>query len=184
MKTRKLISVILILDVLIILAVVLILAMQGNTTTTGENPDNVEGQSLACKSRSIKYPIFSNNDAKGRELRITTDFYNDKFNAISLEYTLYYDTAEQIKASEAQNHAEMNIDFGKNGFSADAFSANYAKLDNAMKMVLYATKDDFNLASSKYFMIDAHEKKDLPEKIDGFEQIYKSQGFSCSKSKK
>ena len=184
MKTRKLISVILILDILIILVVVLILAMQGNTTTTGENPDNVEGQSLTCKSHSIKYPVFVNNDTDARDLKITANFYDNKLSAISLEYVLFYNTEQQINASEAQNHAAMNIDFGKNGLSADSFNANYSKMTNAMKMLLYTTNNDFNITSSKYFMIEAHEKKDLPETINEFEQIYKSQGFSCSKSKK
>lgn len=184
MKTRKLISVILILDVIIILIVVLILAMQGNTTTTGENPDNIEGQSLTCKSHSIKYPVFVNNDTNARDLKIVANFYDKELSAISLEYILFYDTESQITASEAQNHAAMNMDFGKNGFPADAFNINYSKLNNALKTVLYIDKNDFNIASAKYFMVEVHEKKDLPGTIDDFEKFYESQGFSCSKSKK
>lgn len=184
MKTKNLILILVILNILIILVVVLILLVQGETKTTGAYPGNVEGQSLNCESHSIKYPIFEYDEAKSRDLSITANFYDKKLNAISLTYTLFYDSEKRIDASEANNHAAMNIDFGKNGLSADAFNANYSKMSNAMKMLLYADEKDFNLTAAKYFMIEAEENKDLPDTIDKFEKFYKSQGFACSKNKK
>lgn len=184
MKTKQLIITVLSLAVIGLIAIALILAMNGNTKTTGNYPADIEGESLACESHSVKYPIFAHNDAKSRDLKITATFYNKKFNAISLAYTLYYDTEEQIKNSEAKNHASMNISFGEDGLGSDAFDINYAKMDDALKTVLYTGENNFNTTTAKYFMVDAKEKKDLPNTINEFQKIYKSQGFSCNVSKK
>lgn len=184
MKTKKTIAILTILISILVLIIVLILLMRGETKTSGNFPANVEGESLTCESHSIKYPFFATDGAKSRDLKITASFYDKKMNAISLEYTLFYDTEEQIKASEAHNHAAMNISFGSSGLSADAFNANYSKMSNAMKMLLFVKEEEFDMNSAKYFMVEVQEKKDLPEKIDGFEKIYKSQGFACNKSKK
>ena len=169
--------------VVVLIVIALILAMRGETKTTGNHPDDVEGGSLICESHSVKYPFFANNNGKSRHLKITANFYDKKLNAILLAYTLYYDTEEQISASRAQNHASMNISFGENGLGADAFNINYSVLDNALKTILYINASDFNTISAKYFMIDAKEAKDLPETIREFNKIYNSQGFSCSTTK-
>ena len=183
MKTKKLIITILSIAVIALIVIALILAMKGETKTTGNYPDDVEGESLTCESHSVKYPFFANNNGKSRHLKITANFYDKKLSAISLAYTLYYDTEDQIKASEAQNHASMNISFGENGLGSDAFDINYSMMSDSLKTVLYINANDYNTTSAKYFMIDVKEQKDLPDTIREFNKIYNSQGFSCSTTK-
>ena len=183
MKTKNIITILITAITLTLLVVVLILLMRGDTKTSGEFPENVEGQSLVCESRSIKYPIYDYDDAKARDLKITANFYSKKLDAMSLAYSLFYDDNKQITASEAHNHAAMNKDFAKNNLGADAFEAHYSNMNDSMKMTLYVRGEDFNIIAAKYFMIEAQEKRDLPDTIDEFEKIYKSQGFSCNKSK-
>lgn len=180
MKTKKLIITVLSIAVVALIVIAIVLAMNGTTKTTGNSPEDIKGESLACESHSIKYPIFEYDEAKSRDLEITMNFYDKKFSAISLAYTLYYDSEEKINASEAHNHASMNISFGKNGLKADAYDANYSKLSDSMKMILYVNEKDFNTTAAKYFMIDVENEKSLPDTINEFRKIYKSQGFSCS----
>ena len=183
MKTKKIITILITVIAIVLLVIALILLLKGETKTGGEFPEDVEGQALVCESRSVKYPIFEYDEAKARDLKITANFYNKKLDAMSLAYSLFYDDGAQIAKSEAANHASMNKDFAKNGLGADAFEAHYSNMKDSMKMSLYVRGEDFNIKTGKYFMVEVEEKKDMPDNIDKFEKIYKSQGFSCSKSK-
>lgn len=178
-KAGKIIGIILIIVALVVLTVVLITSMRGETKTFGQNPANIAGQSLTCESDTIRYSIAEYDDSKAKNLKITANFYDDKLNSISLAYTLYYDDAKQITASETFNHADMNTSFSKNSLSTDAFNAHYSKLEDSMKMTLYATKDDLTVPAVKYFMIDAHAEDDLPNKLSEFQRNYETQGFIC-----
>lgn len=178
MKTKRLVIVTSLVAVLILVAAALIVMLQGDVKTIGSHPSDVKGEALICEDHSISYPVFTYDEARSKDLKITADFYDKKLNAISLTYTLYYDDAAKINASEAHNHAAMNIDFGHSGFTADSFDANYSKLQDSMRMVLYANGSDFSLKSAKYFMINV--KEELPVTIDEFQSIYKDEGFSCN----
>ncbi|MBQ1387262.1 hypothetical protein IIY68_00465 [Candidatus Saccharibacteria bacterium] len=180
MKARRVITILAILIPVLVLIIVLILLMRGETKTSGDSPVDIEGESLACESHSIKYPFFATNEAQSSDFRIIASFYGEKLNAISLEYTLFYDTKEQLKASEAHNHAAMNISFGNSGLSADAFDANYSKMGNAMKMLLFVKEEEFDMNSAKYFMSSAEKEEELPNNIDEFEKVYMNQGFVCN----
>ncbi|MBR0424429.1 hypothetical protein IJI79_02955 [Candidatus Saccharibacteria bacterium] len=183
MSRKKIITIALIVVTIAATVIALIFAMQGSIKTTGTHPDDIKGVTLTCESHSIKYPIFAYDEAKSRDLKITMNFYEDRFSAASLSYALYYDTEEQITSSEAHNHAAMNIDFGKSGLKADAFSANYSKIDGAMKMILYVKANEYDKNAAKYFMINVDRDENLPKTISEFRNFYKSQGFSCSTTK-
>ena len=180
MKTKKIIIAVLALGVLTACLAILIIKMQGETKTTGSYPDKETSRSLICESQDKEYPFFTQNESKAKNLKIAANFYNNKISAISLTYILYYDSESQIVSSEAHNHAAMNIDFGKSGLSADALDANYSKMTDSLKMILYVNENDFNVTTAKYFLIDVKEKRDLPNTLTDFEKYYKTQGLSCS----
>ena len=163
---------------LVIAALIFFDSMNGQIVTTGQNPDRISGSSLNCTS-SQAYPIFTYDSAKTRQLKITAGFYDGKVDSISLTYELYYDDPQQIIASEAHNHAAMNIDFGKNGLSADSYNANYAKMENYMRMALYIKSDKINSTAAKYFMINTEESTKLPSTLSEYQKNYESQGFVC-----
>lgn len=157
--------------------------LNGKTTTTGQNPDDIEGQSLVCEKNNINYPIFTYYNTDKKELKITANFYDDKINAISLAYTMYYSDAQLITGSEAHNHAAMNISFGKNSLGPDSFNAHYSKMEDAMIMRLYATSNELNSVSAKYFLIRLKEDQiSLPNTPAEYQENYKAQGLTCKLS--
>ena len=182
-KTTGIIISIVIILAIIICTIILILLMHGETKTAGENPSNVTSESLVCKSSSVDYPIFTYDHAKSKELKITANFYNDKVNALSLAYTLYYDNAEQIEASEAVNHADMNFSFANNGFDADYLNAHYSKMDDAMVMNLYATGKEITTTTAKYFVIKMEDQTSVPNTLAEYRKNYRAQGFNCEVNK-
>lgn len=184
LKDRKIFGTILVIVIIATCITVLAILMKGETKTSGQNPTNVEGGMLACRSAEITYPIATYDSSINKDLRITANFYGNKVSAISLKYELFYNNAQQITTSEAHNHAAMNISFGKDGLSADAFNANYSKMENSMKMSLYANTDNIKPISAKYFMIDTNDGEKLPSTIQEYQANYEKQGFACTLNNK
>ena len=179
MRIRKIVSTTLIVTMLIICMTIIVILMRGETKTSGQNPADIDGRALTCESTAINYPIATYDNSVSKNLKIVTNFQNDKPDAISLVYELYYDNTQQITASEAVNHANMNTSFGKDGLEADAFDAHYSKMENSMKMNLYAKASEIKPIATKYFMIDAHDTDELPNTIQKYQHNYEKQGFTC-----
>ncbi len=180
MKTKKTITSIIAVAALIVCATLIITLMNGETKTTGQNPSSINGAALICKSTAITYPITTYDNSINKDLKVIINSYSDKVDAISLTYELFYDNSQQVAASEARNHADMNISFGKDKLSADAFNAHYSKMENSMKMTLYAKAGEITSVGAKYFLIDAHSDEDLPNTLQEYQNNYKMQGFSCT----
>ena len=179
-KGGKIIGIISISTIIIACVIVLIISMKGETKTSGQNPTNVASESLVCESTEINYPITTYDNSVSKKLKIITNFYDGKANAISLVYELFYNSTQQITASEAHNHAAMNISFGKNGLGADSFNANYSKMEKSMKMGLYTNADNIKPISAKYFMLSVNNTGSLPSTIQEYQTNYEKQGFICS----
>lgn len=179
-KSGKFIGIILISTIIIACVVVLIISMKGETKTSGQNPTSVASESLVCESTEINYPIASYDNSISKKLKIITNFYDGKANAISLAYELFYNNTQQVTASEAHNHAAMNISFGKDGLNADAFNANYSKMENSMKMSLYTNTDNIKPISAKYFMLSVNNTDSLPSTIQEYQTNYEKQSFICN----
>lgn len=179
MKNKNIIGAILITIAITSCLATIVIIMQGETKISGQKPDDIIGQSLTCESKVISYPFSDYDNSIRKNLKITAIFYNDILNAISLTYTLYYNNADQVKASEASVHADMNISFGKNGLKADALNANYSKTDNTMRMAIYSNANDIDNTTAKYFMINTENNVLLPKTLAEYQQNYTEQGFIC-----
>lgn len=179
LKSGKTIGIILVILGIVVCVVALVILMKGETKTSGQKISDIKGESLACENQDIHYPFTDYDKSKAKELKIAVSFYDDNIDAISLMYTLRYDDEQQVKASEASNHADMNISFSKNGLSADALSARYSKMKDSMVMSLYAKKDDLSSVTAKYFMIELRNQTDLPATLTEYQDNYERQGFVC-----
>lgn len=168
---------------LVIVAVVLLLAffLRGQTTVSGENPDVKSTISLNCVSDDYKYDFFPYDNSDNKNLKIDIIFENEKVSSASLVYMLYYQNAENITESDAENHASMNINFSKDGLEADALNANFSKLSDGLKMSLYANIEDINDVTSKYFLLDYFDKGYT---IKNIQRIYESKGLICKSNHK
>jgi len=157
---------------------VLIFLMRGETTVTGSYPDDVKDRTLTCEKSGLDYPFFSYPADNGEHTKVNVIFHVETLRTISLVQTLYYSNADSPRGSEAHNHAAMNTVFGKNGLSSDALGAKYARFDDKMTMSLFASADEFNSATAKFFLLS----DSIPTSSDGFKKAYENLGFSCSVS--
>ena len=141
---------------LILLAVALFFGffLQGDTRIDNLTDEHIFSDSLSCGSEDVNYPYFIYDNSRKKEIKINVVFANDRLDTISLVYKLYYNSADDIKASETTNHAEMNKSFASHGLGADAFGANYSILSDAMQMALYAEGRQLNSILAKYFFLD------------------------------
>lgn len=179
MKKLKYFGATLAIVLLVVVIVVVVIKMHGEVKTSGSTPADVTAQSLLCESNIVKYPIFTYGNANSRNTKINASFYDNKLNSISLTYTLYYDNADRIKASDANNHAAMNISFGSDGLDADAFNAHYSRMSDSLQMGIYASSTEFNSVAAKYFLIEQKEDKNLPQTLTDFQKAYAEKGFNC-----
>lgn len=181
-KKNKATSIMIIATILAAIIIVLLtLLLSGKTTTTGNYPDNENNKSLTCVSNDINYPIFTYDNSTKKEAKINILFSKDSIRSIALTYSLYYGDATSIIASEAHNHAAMNISFGANNLGTDALNAKYAKLENRMQMNLYATNSEINNVALRYFLINI-DNDPTPDTVSSYKAIYEDEGMNCEES--
>lgn len=164
--------------ILALAAIVLIIMflLRGETTVTNSDPETVNRTTVSCEVTDLEYPFFRYDNSTKKTTKVTFLFNDDKFKTISLAQTMHYDDSDSVRGSEAQNHAAMNISFGENGLDADAFSASYSMQDDKMIMTLYATGEDFDTNTSKYFLARNYSSRST---LDGLKKNYTEQGFTC-----
>lgn len=170
-----------ILGVVIIVIIILIL-MKGTTTESGGYPSPESTKSLACNSETFVYPFYNYDHSSKKDTTITATFENDHLSRISLTYTLYYPTKDQITTSEAENHAAMNISFSNVGLGPDSYGANYRQLLSdssamAMAMTMTTLADNIRDVGAKYFMLNEIENKDYT--LNDVRTTYRNAGFRC-----
>ena len=159
-----------------IIILLLVFSLQGKTTTTGNYPDNISDHSMTCVVNNRKYPFFTYDKSDSQSTTINMIFNNDEIKNISLIHVMNYSSEEMITGSEAFNHAAMNKSFGS-ALGPDALGARYSKLDNAMKMSLFANNSDITDISAKYFLMDLDNANSRG--INDYKKNYESKGFDC-----
>ena len=166
---------------LILISIVSIICflLSGQTTTTGQTGSIVSSNSLTCEGNNIPYQFLSYDNAKSKNAKITASFNDDKLNAISFSYTLYYGSPEQAEESKTINSAELNVFYGKDGLPANSFSKSLYADNEKTVISLYANTDDFNDRTSKYFIADGLGKN---SSFDSFVKKYEEQGFICKQN--
>lgn len=145
---------------------------------TGGEAKVTEIRALVCKSDDYFYPLLSYDESISKEFKIITTFAGDEVRSMSLQQMLYYDNNEQITMSEAENHAEMNKQFGQDGLPADALDASFAMIDNGLRVGLYSTYDRLGANSMKYFLLKETRDYDYSSIKDYYTEL----GLKCSDS--
>lgn len=146
----------------------------GQTTIIDKQPKKETTESLACSGENINYPIFTYDNSAKKATKINATFNNGELSSISFVHTLYYDDYEKIIASEAINHAAVNID----SQSTDIFNAYYSKFSDAMRMTMYTKSDALNNNNKKYLMLNSVSTSNLTK--EAIKQNYEAQGFICA----
>ena len=167
---------------LIVVAVFLLVwfLLNGERTVTGGYPGSEKVAALSCFSQNKAYPVLEgeNDHTEVKDLKIDAIFNGQELNTVALVYMLYYHTSEQIDANESKLHVAMNDAFSDDNLSPDAFSANYNKLPNGLKITLYATRSEITENAAKYFLLDFDKKNPLT--LDSMKKNYEEKDFVCS----
>ena len=166
--------------VLAALVIVILYFLRGNTSITNEKIPNVKNTLVSCYSGSIYYPVFTYDGAEKRETDIKIVAQDYELKSISLEHSLFYNSATAIEASEAHNHAAMNLSFGKNGLGPDSYDAKYTILSDRVRMNLYAASAKLNDVAKQYFLVETEGA--FPTSVLSLRKNYEAQGFTCETS--
>ena len=89
-----------ILLILISVISIILFLLNGQTIVTGQNGGITKSASLTCEGSNISYRFLSYDDTKSKNAKITASFNDDRLNAISFAYTLYYDNPRTIESSK------------------------------------------------------------------------------------
>ncbi len=164
---------------LLLTAIVLIICffLQGETKVTNNDVAVEASKSLACEAEGVQYPFFKYDNATKKTTKVNAIFNGDKLDTISLIQELYYNSSDEIVASEAENHAVLNLKTQGEGLGPDAFGANYAKLSDRLKFSMYAKAEQLKYETVKYFELDWVESGTY--NLPTMEKIYTEKGFNC-----
>lgn len=176
-KTTEIIAGCLLITIAIIL--IIIFFLRGNTTIVNNKMETTKSTALACSSTIVKYPFFTHDNANSRELNIKLLFSNEDLRSVALDYSLFYNNETMATASEAHNHAAMNISYGTNGLGPDALNVKYTILDDRLRTNLFANASDIDIVSARYFLINTETAGGLPKTLTDYQQNYTRQGLDC-----
>lgn len=162
----------------IIIALVAWFFMNGETKVTGNFPDAESSESISCEALNIDYPFFNTDGANKKSARIATTFSDNELDSISLIYSLYYNSAEDITHSETVNHTNINFSSQKDGLGPDVHNLHFNKAADHLEARFYAKASDINSENAKYLMLNGLPDGDNYSK-SLIEIIYEGQGFNC-----
>ena len=166
---------------LIIISIILIAVflLKGQTTVTGQNGSITTVKSLVCETDNPEYQFLSYDNSDKKNAKVSVLFNANGINSISLLFTLHYSDSKAVDSSRAINSANLYIFYGEDGLPANSFSKSLSSDNEKVTISLYASRDDFNSMTSKYFMADGLEEN---SDIEDFERSYTKQWFVCIKN--
>lgn len=166
--------------VMVSVLLITLFLLNGHNTIIEQNGNIiVNGESITCSGENMPYQFLSYDNAVKKTVKITISFNNDKFNAASLFYALYYNDSKIAESSKIVNSNGLNVFYSKDGLPSNSFSKSLYSDNEKAVISLYADISDFSNKTSKYFMADGLGKDSSPS---SFEKIYETQGFKCEKN--
>lgn len=159
--------------VLIALVLILLFLLKGETSTTGQYPENDKSETLACTIEELKYPFLTDGSIVGENATVKMIFTDDNVDAVSFVLRVIYSSNSAAHVGSARLHADMNTSFGST-LGPDALGARYTVDGNVSQLSLYGKKTDINSNSRKYLLIN----NEIFTKQE-FAKNYVDQGFKC-----
>lgn len=154
-------------------------SLRGSHSVGGKYPEDFISNSISCEVNNLAYPFFSSymEAPLNQTTKVNIIFNEGVIDTISLTHTMYWNDAAKSLTSYNFNHVDMNKSFGAASLGVDALGARYTTTDDKSILSLYATTDELNHTTLKYFLIDTTSTS---EKDDSwYEQQYEKQGFAC-----
>ena len=184
-ENPKTFRVICLLFFLAVIIITIIWLLHGETTTTGQYPENERSEYLECTANNIIYEKVAEVDSDKKELKISMNFSDadNNFTSASLKYTLLYDTESEAYSAEALSHAQFNIGLVSLGYESGKFNNKFTLMGNKLMITLGLTSSkDITDATKEYLLIDEITEGILPSSLNEYRSNYEAQGFNCKSS--
>lgn len=162
----------------VVIVIIVIFLMNGETKTTGNYPGDATTESLKCVGKNMPYKFFTKDNPSSAEIKINAIFNQDKIDSISLIHRTTYDNEADAETNSNIHKGDMNINFQNKGMKPFSLGAAYSLDKKVAQMSLYATSNELNDDTIKYFMLES-----LPKDLNGYKKGYTSQGFKCEITK-
>ena len=168
--------------VLALIIVVILWLLRGKTTTSGQYPENVKNESLACESKTIIYEKTNSVNSDDKDLKFSMVFAGkESLSSASLKYTLRFQSYEAAHSAEAISHAQFNLALQALGYDASKFNNKFSILDNELVITLSLSSDkSLDDTTRSYFLVDYIKDDQLPKTLAEYKSNYEKQGFSCT----
>lgn len=153
---------------------------RGETAIDNGTAEVYRSKTLTCKIDNYRYPFFTHDESIEKSLEVDFIFGEKDIQAVALKYILKYKNADDVRQSEAKNHAAMNISFSNDKINTDALSTSYSKQNDKLITTLYADNSNLDKKTKKYFLINDESDAKMP--IDFYEKNYTTKGFKCEKT--
>ncbi len=181
-KNHKILKLVSFLLFLAIIAVIIIWLLHGNTTTSGQYPENIRNESLVCESNDITYEKVSRVNSDNKELKISMVFVgSDTLSSGSLKYTLKYSSYGEAHDAEAISHAQFNLGLQRLGYDSSKFNNKFSTIDNELVITLnFSAKSEIDDTTRSYLLLNYDSNDKLPSTLPEYRQNYEQQGFACT----
>ena len=182
MNDYRLRNLALFISILIIASGAVIWLFRGKTTTSGEYPSPVITQSLLCRKANAQYPKITGADSENKKIEITMIFNGTtSLRKISLDYTLFYNTAAEIKKANITARNRFGVDLGNTNFPVTVFDNKFSSYEDRLVISMYGTENDISdELRASYFMVNLKEQASIPKSLNDYKEVYESQGFNCT----
>ncbi len=151
--------------------------LRGETTVTKKVEEAKKSATLTCEADGLVYPFFEYDESIKKTLKVNVVFKGNGLDTIALIYKLYYNDTKKITDSENLNRVAMSKNFDNDGLEFGALGSQYSKAKDLLQFSLYASGDQINNVSVKYFMSSgAEEGVDL---LGSMRREYESKGLKC-----
>ena len=166
---------------LMLVSIVLVFCflVSGEIVIDGKISQTETNTTIMCKRTGETYPYYSFAGFNSAETEIDIIFGTNELSTIGLKQNLYYSDAKGANMSDANNHAAVNLKFQSEGMTPDSLNAAYTVSGNRFGMSLFASGNDINGKTAKYFLL---EDNLLGASADSYVSYYEGIGFSCIKT--
>lgn len=147
----------------------------GETTTTGHFPKPETSESLTCESNNIQLPILNTDNTTKTSSKVMVTFTENKLNSISMTYSLYYNSQNQVETSESTNHAKLNLKTQEEGLGPNIFNLHFSKFNDHLEIHMYADSNNITEKTSSYLLLDNIKTLDKST----IRQNYIDRDFKC-----
>lgn len=159
-----------------ILVAIWAVASKKETYVTEDSQDVVR-TSLHCEASHVEGAFFVSSVVQNYQHELKLIFRSGDLDDVSYRYEGVYNSDSMAEAAMAEMHTRYNKYMGR---YAENFNPVFSAVGTKARVSIYAEKGKINSVVAPIFFMNVEEFAKLDEyKIEDFEKLYESKGFSC-----